>query len=136
MSNKTNKLCRVRGYSTCAGSNPCSGKYDFTKSSMVVRERFLQTYTFHLQKLPASQSRAQSLTYSALYEMVRASAAFSDTARLAVDACGIRLVINGLYTQSSQLNCLHRGLDYRRNYEKTQIRADVSQGKSSKTPLS
>ncbi len=86
---------------------------------MVVRERLLQSYTFHLQHLPAFQGRAQSMTYSALYEMVRASAALSDTARLAVDACGLRLVINGFYTQRSPLNCLYCGLNYRRNYEKT-----------------
>ena len=58
------------------------------------------------------------MTYSALYEIVRASAAFSDTRRLAVDACGVKLVIKGVYTQRSSLNCLHSGLDNRRNYEK------------------
>ncbi len=85
---------------------------------MVVRERFLQKSTIHLQDLPAFQGRAQSRTYSALYEIVRVSAAFSDTTQVAEDACGLRLVINGVYTQRSPLNCLHRGLDYRRNYEK------------------
>ncbi len=101
---------------------------------MVVRERFLQTSTFHLQELPAFQGRAQSMTYSALYEIVRASAAFSDTTRVAVNACGVRLVINGVYTQRSPLNCLHRGLDNRRNYEKTWTRADTSP--SLRIPLS
>ena len=68
---------------------------------MVVLERFLQTSTSHLQHIPTLHGRAQSMTYSALYEIVRASAAFFETTGFAVDACGIELVISGIYTQRS-----------------------------------